>query len=123
MERKYPFDIISRNNTISKKQAKSLILKFLKENNCLKEYVDAWKYTQYTYGDYNGREITIEEIIEYGIEILFRKRYPLNRLFSHIASSFRWTDAEFGLKHPRNFWKKISDKWDNKLFYDVGIIK
>lgn len=116
MERKYPFDIISRNDTISKKQAKSLILKFLKENNCLKEYVNAWR-------NYNGREITIKEIIEYGVEILYRKRYPLNRLFTHVPSSFSWTTAELVLRHPRNFWQKINIKWKNNLFCDVEIIK
>lgn len=116
MKRKYPFDIISRNDTISKKQAKSLILKFLKENNCLKEYVDAFR-------NYNGREITIEEIIEYGVEILFRKGYTLNRLFSHVPSSFSWTNAEIVLKHPRNFWQNISIKWNINLFCDVSIIK
>lgn len=120
MKRKYPFDIIDESNRITKKQATSLVLKFLMQHNCTKEYYVCWKHSQKKSGRYNGKNITIEEIIEYGVNWLQKYGYGLNSLFICIAASFDWLDAQSNLGFDSHYWLGISDEW--KLQLDAEIL-
>jgi len=122
MNRKYPFDIISDNDTVTISQAKSLVLKYLKQNNCVANYVDCWKHTQKRLSKYHGEDITIDEIIEFGVKYLKGNIWTLNSLFTCIGASFDWLYAKCELGFDTNYWKSISDKWRKNLGGEVYII-
>ncbi len=71
-------------------------------------------------GKYNGKNITIKEIIEYGVNWLQKYGYGLNSLFTCISASFDWTDVQSNLGFDYHYWADISDEWKLQLSAEIG---
>lgn len=102
--RKYPYENFKNGEEIPSKLAVALIIKFLKQNNCFGEFIDAWKYAKKRP---NARP---KEAIENGVNFIYRNGSYLTNFFSSIGASFTWVMAETVLRQKTK-WSRISDKW------------
>lgn len=101
--KKYPYDNLEYNGEIPRKLAVALVIKFLLQNNCLREFVDAWKYEK-------RRNISTKEIIESCVNVIYTNGMSLTNLFSSILASFSWATAETELRQ-KIVWHEINKKW------------
>lgn len=101
--KKYPYDNLEYNGEIPRKLAVALVIKFLLQNNCLREFVDAWKYEK-------RRNISTKEIIESCVNVIYNSDMSLTDLFSSTIASFSWIRAESELGQ-KIVWHEINKKW------------
>lgn len=98
---KYPFDILNSKDTVTRKEAKSLIIKFLKREGCFKEMMsECMLYHHFK---------TVDQVLDNMVSTA----YLCDCLF-YSDRIFPW---EYAKTHSRTYWSKLRDKWWNKLNY------
>lgn len=125
----YIFAYMEERTYISKKEARALFVKFLMENNCLKQYIVCFKdFNQ------NHKNKTASEVIDITMDRLVGQRINiLGQIFNKIRVSFEWPSVckpmreVFGITDfmdAINFWSKLSTKleglYNNTFIADDG---
>lgn len=102
--RKYPYDNLGYNDDIPRKLAVALVIKFLMQNRCLREFVEAWRQEK------RKPNASSKEAIESCVNYIYTSGGTLTTLFSSISASFAWGMAETVLNQKIK-WYNISEKW------------
>jgi hypothetical protein len=99
---KYPFDILNSKDTVTRKEAKALIIKFLKRERCFKEMITECL-------NYHLHLHTVDEILDNMTDA-----FSLDECLFYSDRIFPW---EYAKTHSRTYWSKLRDKWWKKLNY------
>ena len=101
----YPFEILDEKTIITKKEAKALIIKFLKREGCFKEMIsECMIYHRFK---------TVDQVLNN----MVNTTYLCDCLF-YSDRIFPWDYAK--IYHRANadkYWSKLRDKWWKKLNY------
>ena len=121
MTREYPFSLIN-NNEVDIKTATAIALKFLMENNCLGDYVEAWRSQHNETIPSESSKDTTKYVVKRTIEVLRRYGFSFRDFFGCIPASFYWIKAENELGQDSFMWQRINLKWRDKVGNKVKII-
>lgn len=115
---------IKRIEYITNKEAKARLIKFLMTNNCLREYINCYKF-------YNHTDLTPSEIFDKVIDRLGVYGYTLGSAIYMIELSFEWKgvcdvlcpmhNVAVNCCYSYNYWIKISELFFRK--YDNSYVK
>ena len=100
-------------NTFSKKEARAIFVKFLLENNCLRQYVAC-------YNAFRKEELTPSEVIDRTIDYIQKIPFSFYEIFRYSSTSFFWYHPYvvdtmrdcFLCDDSADYWRKIRDKFE-----------
>jgi hypothetical protein len=97
---KYPFDILSGKDTVTRKEAKALIIKFLKREHCFKEMITECLW-------YHPHLHSIDEVLDNMTDAssLYECLFYSDRIFPWECA----TTIDRG--NANKYWTKLRDKW------------
>lgn len=111
---KYPFDILNNKDTVTRKEAKALIIKFLKRERCFKEMITECL-------NYHLHLHTVNEILDNMTDAssLYECLFYSDRIFPWE----RATTIDRG--NANRYWTKLKDKWWKEVDNPrrIGIIR
>ena len=109
---KYPFDILNSKDTVTRKEAKALIIKFLKREHCFKEMI-----TECLRCHTNLH--SIDEILDNMTDT-----YSLDECLFYSDRIFPWENATtIDRGNVNRFWSKLRDKWWKQIDEDNRTIE
>lgn len=97
---KYPFDILNSKDAVTRKEAKALIIKFLKRECCFKEMITECL-------NYHWLLHTVDEVLDNMTDT-----FSLDECLFYSDRIFPWelaTTIDRG--NVDRFWTKLRDKW------------
>jgi hypothetical protein len=107
---KYPFDILNDKDTVTRKEAKVLIVKFLKREHCFKEMITECLR-------YHTHLNSIDEILDNMTDA-----YSLDGCLYYSDRIFPWECATTIDKGNANgYWRNLRDKWWKQIDYSRTI--
>jgi len=97
---KYPFDILNDKDAVTRKEAKALIIKFLKREHCFKEMItECLRYHTHLH--------SIDEILDNMTDA-----FSLYECLFYSDRIFPWERATTIDKGNANgYWRNLRDKW------------
>lgn len=101
MRLKYPFDSLEGEEAITQKEAKAMVVKFLKREHCFKELVTECMLA-------HPQLKTVEDVLNNITEI----KHPLSECLFWSDRIFPWEYAK--MYHKGNwdgYWRRLRDKW------------
>ena len=102
----YPFEILDEKKLITRKEAKALIVKFLKREGCFKEMMsECMLYHHFK---------TVDQVLNNMVNTA-----DLCDCLFYSDRTFPWGNAK---THSRTYWSELRDKWWKKLNYPAKMI-
>jgi len=100
-------------NTLSKKEARAIFVKFLLENNCLRQYVAC-------YNAFRKKELAPSEVIDRTIDYVQKIPFSFYEIFRYSSTSFFWYHSCvvdtmrdcFLCNDSADYWRRIRDKFE-----------
>ena len=109
---KYPFDILNSKDTVTRKEAKALIIKFLKRERCFKEMITECL-------NYHSHLHTVDEILDNMTDA-----FSLDECLFYSERIFPWECATtIDRGNTNGFWPKLRDKWWKQIDEDNRTIE
>lgn len=103
---KYPFDILNDKDTVTRKEAKALIIKFLKREHCFKEMItECLRCHTHLH--------SIDEILDNMTDA-----FSLYECLFYSDRIFPWERATtIDRGNANRYWTKLRDKWWKEIDY------
>lgn len=100
----------SKKGSITEKNVRALVLRFLMENEKVDEFVKCYRYS-------HGHDYHVEDIFDDSVNCLFKRGDKIEDYFNMIPVSFQWSTCEDnGLCKPGT-WGHISEEWKQLTRY------
>ena len=101
----YPFERLKDNETITRKEAKAFIVKFLKREGCFKEMVSECMLSHH----FN----TVEEVLNNMVKTSY-----LDDCLFYADRIFSWESAKiYHVANRDGYWSKLRDGWWKAIGY------
>ena len=94
----------SKKGSITEKNVRALVLRFLMENEKVGEFVKCFRYC-------HGHDYHVEDIFDDSVHCLFKRGDMIGEYFSMIPVSFDWSACENNRLCKFSTWEHISSEW------------